>query len=318
MQIKNTKFIVILVPLLLFAGLIYAISLRSNNTNNTSSPQSNTIDPLSEEQSNVTTIELEAGNFYFRPAQIVVNAGTVKVRVTNSGGFHDFVIDELDIRQPMEDGTEFEFTVKPGTYTFYCSVGNHRQMGMEGTIVVQDANTPINIQTKQGWKSYKDESLGISFSVPEKFEITTNGKNSFMAGPMETTPSAIKTSFVYISVIPTGYPEQSSDIYNYNSEIHKKLTRIPVGQIRSVSDNTQQDDWYMYERKSNVNINGRNAMVYVNQKPREFPDGTIEYRYIFATSDNTIIFGGYIDNNSVNSELNQDIFNTILNTVVIR
>jgi plastocyanin len=27
--------------------------------------------------------------------------------------------------------------LKPGTYTFYCSVGSHRKAGMEGTLEVQ-------------------------------------------------------------------------------------------------------------------------------------------------------------------------------------
>ena len=34
------------------------------------------------------------------------------------------------------ESTTFRVTLEPGTYVFYCSVGNHRAMGMEVTVTV--------------------------------------------------------------------------------------------------------------------------------------------------------------------------------------
>lgn len=54
---------------------------------------------------------------------------------------HDFVVDELKIKTAViNNGQEdfVEFTAdKAGTFEFYCSVGNHRAMGMVGKITVQ-------------------------------------------------------------------------------------------------------------------------------------------------------------------------------------
>ncbi len=33
--------------------------------------------------------------------------------------------------------TTAEFTVKPGTYTFYCSLPGHEEAGMKGTLTVK-------------------------------------------------------------------------------------------------------------------------------------------------------------------------------------
>ena len=53
---------------------------------------------------------------------------------------HDVVV-LSDIRasdlSPGQSGVLTVDLSKPGTYEFYCPVGNHREQGMEGTITVQ-------------------------------------------------------------------------------------------------------------------------------------------------------------------------------------
>lgn len=54
---------------------------------------------------------------------------------------HDFVIDELNIRTKRIAGGESDsvtFTAdKTGAFEYYCSVGNHREMGMKGRLIVE-------------------------------------------------------------------------------------------------------------------------------------------------------------------------------------
>jgi len=94
------------------------------------------------ESGTVKEITVTGSSFKFAPNTITVKKGdTVRVTFKNSGGMHDFVIDEFDVKSKIiADGQQdvVEFTAdKAGTYEYYCSVGNHRQMGMVGKLIVQ-------------------------------------------------------------------------------------------------------------------------------------------------------------------------------------
>ena len=88
------------------------------------------------------TFNITGGNFYFVPNKITVNQGDkVTFVMTNAGGFHDLVIDELGVKTAMTktgDAVTATFTAsKKGSFVYYCSVPGHRQKGMWGTLTVQ-------------------------------------------------------------------------------------------------------------------------------------------------------------------------------------
>lgn len=88
------------------------------------------------------TITVEGGNFSFSPKTIKVKKGEViKIVFNNKEGFHDFIIDELNVntgRIKENQTAEAVFTAtKTGTFEYYCSVGAHRKMGMWGKITVE-------------------------------------------------------------------------------------------------------------------------------------------------------------------------------------
>ena len=95
---------------------------------------------LDEEEINI--IEVEGGAYYFEPNEIRVKKGeTVRIVFTNAGESHNFIIDELNVKTKVTqtgEKAEVEFTAnEAGEYKFYCSVNNHRAMGMEGTLIVE-------------------------------------------------------------------------------------------------------------------------------------------------------------------------------------
>jgi nitrosocyanin len=82
-------------------------------------------------------------NFKFTPTTLAVKKGdTVKITFKNTGGVHNFKIDEFNVgTKQIQGGTEetVQFVAdKAGTFEYYCSVGTHRQMGMKGTLTVTE------------------------------------------------------------------------------------------------------------------------------------------------------------------------------------
>ncbi|MGH7203402.1 MAG: cupredoxin domain-containing protein [Candidatus Levyibacteriota bacterium] len=92
--------------------------------------------------SSVKQFTVEGKNFSMTPNTLSVNKGDkVEITFKNTGGMHDFVLDEFNAKtKVLQDGQEatVSFTAdKAGSFQYYCSVGNHRAMGMFGTLTVK-------------------------------------------------------------------------------------------------------------------------------------------------------------------------------------
>ena len=89
-------------------------------------------------------IEVTSVDFSYELDEATFAPGTYEITLTNGGdSTHDLVVEQdgEDVAQseqinPGESST-FEVTLEEGEYVFYCSVGNHRAMGMEVTVQVE-------------------------------------------------------------------------------------------------------------------------------------------------------------------------------------
>lgn len=94
-----------------------------------------------------STLEIEAdpnGQLAFTTTEATAKAGKVTIDFTNPQALpHDVKIEsssgeEIGGTETVAEGSESAtVNLKPGTYTFYCSVPGHREAGMEGTLVVK-------------------------------------------------------------------------------------------------------------------------------------------------------------------------------------
>jgi plastocyanin len=92
-----------------------------------------------------TTLKLAAnpaGQLAYDTKQLSAKAGKVTIDMTNMSPVeHDVAVAQgtnVIGQTPVFTGgsKSVTLTLKPGTYTFYCTVPGHRQAGMEGTLTV--------------------------------------------------------------------------------------------------------------------------------------------------------------------------------------
>ncbi|MEK7071134.1 MAG: plastocyanin/azurin family copper-binding protein [Patescibacteria group bacterium] len=93
-------------------------------------------------EEDVKTFKVDGSNFKFSVTEMKVKQGDkVKIVFTPKSGFHDWVLDEFNAKtkQLAAGATEtVEFVAdKKGTFEYYCSVGQHRKMGMVGSLIVE-------------------------------------------------------------------------------------------------------------------------------------------------------------------------------------
>lgn len=144
----------ILLVVVVLGGVYYLLSTRKPNSavKSASSAAAGGVVSLGSAGSAPTTvvqpangenIVIEGSSYNFSPSVFSVKAGQkVKLTFKNIDGFHDLVFDTLDmgtkqIKAGQSETLEFTAPETKGDYVFYCSVGNHRAMGMVGKMIVE-------------------------------------------------------------------------------------------------------------------------------------------------------------------------------------
>jgi plastocyanin len=142
--------------LALALGLLTACGGTSDAASSSSSPSSSSSSSTSSSSASspaaggsssaagqAQTLTVTEVGFDIRLESSDLPAGDYTITVKNDGdATHDLVVEQdgkdiakSDTLGPGDSGT-FTVTLEPGQYVFYCSIGNHRAMGMETDVTV--------------------------------------------------------------------------------------------------------------------------------------------------------------------------------------
>ena len=105
------------------------------------------------------TVDVSLTDFKIDPANPeIAKAGAVEFKVKNDGGtVHNLEVEgpsgEKELPSDLDPGQSGTLTLelsKPGKYEWYCPVGNHRDLGMEGEITVGGGGSTTTGETTTG------------------------------------------------------------------------------------------------------------------------------------------------------------------------
>jgi plastocyanin len=95
------------------------------------------------EEAEAQTVAVSAVDFAFEIDSTELAAGETTIELTNDGGAtHNLIVErdgeDVGGTDAIDPGATSSVTVdlEPGEYVFYCSIGNHRAMGMEVAVTV--------------------------------------------------------------------------------------------------------------------------------------------------------------------------------------
>lgn len=140
-------------PLALIAIVAFPATLAacgSSDDTSSTAASSDTSTTASSTESSTTagggsaqSVSLGETEYKIDPSDASVKAGSVTFDVSNDGQTtHNVEIEGNGVEDGTDDlapGSSGSFTadLKPGTYTMYCSIDGHEDLGMKGTITVQ-------------------------------------------------------------------------------------------------------------------------------------------------------------------------------------
>jgi plastocyanin len=148
------KLAALLVLALASAALVACGSSNSTTTTSTSSGEEANGGAAAEggkeaggSEGGGSAVKFEAdpnGELAYTTTEASAKAGKVTVDFNNPQGLtHDVAIEDSSGKEVgktaliASEETSTTVNLKPGTYTFYCSVPGHREAGMEGTLTVK-------------------------------------------------------------------------------------------------------------------------------------------------------------------------------------
>lgn len=138
----NSRNIIIALVVLIAIGSYFA--LRSGPTVTASAPSEAKASVASNapvKEFTMTAYYDAKGKWYSLKEMSVRKGDLVRVKITNTAGMHDFVIDEYGIKKDLPMGQEVvvEFAAdKVGSFVYYCSKPGHRAGGQWGTLKVSE------------------------------------------------------------------------------------------------------------------------------------------------------------------------------------
>ena len=131
------------------------------------------------------------------------------------------------------------------------------------------------------WKTYRNTKYNYSVLYPRNLQATDETPFSSLFNIVQTEPGPLGFPIFYISVIPNGFTNNDSSVYNFiDDNTIKKFNELKKDQTLNLSE---ASPGFEFTRLEDIIIENQKAIVMENKKPWEYPG---KDRRIFINKNN--------------------------------
>jgi hypothetical protein len=192
--------------------------------------------------------------------------------------------------------------------------GTNIQQGMvdrsQTTSTIDTTADPATTMSK-----HTNVDLGFSIEYPSQWKLEKQGEFAVKIFKELRKPVATETNLILVQVVPTKINISDSAIYDFNRDILNKLRESQSNKI-VVSDNEALVDYFTYEKKPGITVDGVESKLFVNTKPWEKPEGTTEYKHIFDMDNKLVVLTAFLGNDTSDQfHISEENYLRIINTL---
>ncbi len=244
----------------------------------------------------VSTINIALTDFKITPDRSSVPAGPVTLQLRNIGeSSHSIAIDGIGASakiRPGRTGTLDLGTLEPGTYTWYCPVSGHRDVGMVGTLTVTP-NPILGANKASGKSPLAATPAPAGDSSEAKLNVDAEHAKvvkAFLAGPPAKT--AGRGGLPLAPQIENGIPVynltakvvqwevapgKKYEAWTYNGTVPGPEIRVKQGETVKIRlKNQLPESTSIHFHGVEISDNKQDGVTFVTQDPIK-PGATYEY-----------------------------------------
>ena len=190
-----------------------------------------------------SVVNVELGDIFVKPAELTAQAGTIEIRVQNSGQVeHNFAIDgQAKTEMIPPGGSEtLQVDLAAGEYPFLCEVTGHADAGMKGTLTVTGEGGGEADGEIAGMSA--EEMAAMDAEVTASFPAKTKGKGGQTLKP-KIGSDGTKVYEVTASKIEWEVePGKTVEAYAYNGMVPGPALRPELGDHIKIILNNELDE----------------------------------------------------------------------------